>query len=97
MNEDKLRVVNENGQEAYATVIDIFKLDKYPNKEYIVYTFGELVSNENERVYISILEETDDSANLKTIEDQQEWVDVQNAMNEIIAEWAQGGGEDADI
>lgn len=86
--EHKLRFKTEDGIEKEANVIDIFGLKNYPNKEYIVYTFSD--SEEEGKVCISILEEADDSFNFKTIEDETEWKEVQNAIKELEEDLEQG-------
>ena len=62
-----ITVTAENGQKFQAEVLDIFKVTGYEDKDYILYSFGENVDQDNEKVYVSILEEINDSYNLKEI------------------------------
>lgn len=77
-----ITVTAENGQKFQAEVLDIFKVTGYEDKDYILYSFGENVDQDNEKVYVSILEEINDSYNLKEISDATEWNAVQEAINE---------------
>ena len=77
-----IEVIGENGDKFQAEVIEIFELEQYPGKEYILYSFGEQVDEENEKVYVSILNENDDEYVLSYIEDEEE----QKAANEAIDE-----------
>lgn len=80
-NDNKITVTAENGQKFQAEVLDIFKVAGY-DKEYILYSFGEVVDGDNEKVYVSILENSDASYNLKEISDVNEWNAVQEAVSE---------------
>ena len=76
-----INVVTEDGQRFKAEVIDIFNVDAYPDKDYIIYSFGEEVSNDEEKVYVSIIENKNDEYNLVGISDPAEWAIVQEAIN----------------
>ena len=78
--EKELKITTENGEKVTINVIDIFSLDEYPNKEYIAYTKNEVIG-EDIKVYISILDEHEDSFNLLEIEDSEEWELVQEEFN----------------
>jgi len=79
-----IHVVDENGRNIEVEVLDIFEVEGYDN-EYIMYTKGEQVDKDNERVYISILQENDDeSFTFKDISDDKEWDEVQSAIQENI-------------
>ena len=80
-NSNKITVTAENGQKFQAEVLDIFKVAGY-DKEYILYSFGEVVDGDNEKVYVSILENSNDCYNLKEISDVNEWNAVQEAVSE---------------
>lgn len=82
VNGDMITVTAENGQKFQAEILDIFKVAGYDDKDYILYSFGESVDQENDKVYVSILEEVNDSYNLKEISDATEWNAVQEAINE---------------
>ena len=81
-NGNKITVTAENGQKFQAEVLDIFKVAGYEDKDYILYSFGEVVDQDNEKVYVSILESINDSYNLKEISDVNEWNAVQEAVSE---------------
>ncbi len=77
-----ITVTAANGQQFQAEVIDIFKVKGYEDKDYVLYSFGETVDNDNEKVYVSILESVGDNYNLKEISDPNEWNTVQEAVSE---------------
>lgn len=78
-----ITVTAEDGKKYKAEVIDIFNVEEYQDKDYIIYSFGEEVDNENEKVYVSIVEKTNDEYFLKGIDDPKEWEVVQNKINEM--------------
>lgn len=80
---DVITVTMDDGRSLEIEVITIFSLDKYNDRNYIVYTLGEKLENDQEKVYISILERDQDNFNLSSIEDSTEWEDVQLAVNEL--------------
>lgn len=83
--DDILKITDSEGNEVEIEVLDIFSLDIYPGKEYILYT-----KNENEgdmvKTYISILEENETEANLIAIEDEDELADVEEFVRLSLAE-----------
>lgn len=79
-NERTLTVLDENNQETTIEVLDIFSIDKYPGKEYILYTKGE-EEGDFIKTYISILQETETTADLVAIEDENEFNAVQDFIN----------------
>lgn len=79
-NERMITIVDENNQEVNVEVLDIFTIDEYPGKEYILYTKGE-EEGDFVKTYISILQETDTTADLVAIEDENEFNAVQNFIN----------------
>lgn len=83
MEEKIIKVTTENGQEIEAEVLDIFNVEGY-NNDYCLYTFGEEVDNDNERVYVSIIKETEDGYNFEAITDENEWNAVREALNESM-------------
>ena len=80
-----LNITDENGNEVQVEVLDIFSLEAYPGKEYILYTKGE-VEGDMEKTYVSILQETDTEAILSTIEDENEFNAVQDYINITFTE-----------
>ncbi len=79
---NKINVLNENGDEIEAEVLLYFSLDK-TGKNYILYTFGEMDENKMETVHASILNETEDGYKLETMPDE-DWETVKEVMREII-------------
>ncbi len=75
MNEsgNKLRV-QINGAKKEATVLDIFSIDKYPDKEYIIYYLDDTAKD---NVLVSVLEQSDTDVVFKDIKNENEWKDVQ--------------------
>lgn len=84
--ENELVVTGENGIKYTIKVIDIFKIDEYPNKEYIAYTFEEKIDEENIKAYISILKETETDFSLYGISDKDEFEIVKNSFYKLIEE-----------
>lgn len=77
-----IRVTTPTGEEVEAEVLDIFTVDGYEDKEYILYTFGNEVDANNVEVFVSILKQEGDSFSLENIEDEKEWEEVQLAIDE---------------
>lgn len=84
-NLTKLTVVDENGENCEIEIIDIFQIEKYPGKEYVLYTKGN-VQGEYLETYASVLIETEDSVTLAAISDEQEFQDVQEHINKSLEE-----------
>lgn len=82
--DDFIEVTTKDGRKLKAEVIEVFNVDEYPNKDYVMYSFGEDVGEDKEKVYISILDETEDSYRLKGISDPREWSVVQDAINNSL-------------
>ena len=74
-NNTKL-TVKLNERDVVIDVIDIVYSDEY-NKEYIIYT---IEGTDEEQVFVSILNESDTTFSLDTIEDENEF----NHVNELI-------------
>lgn len=81
--ETKIKVVTSNNQVLEIEVLDIFQVSGY-DRDYIMYSLGEEVDNENEQVYISILKNDHDSYSLEDISDDKEWEDVEKALLEEV-------------
>ena len=81
-----INVIMEDGTKYKIEVIDIFNLDEYEEKEYIVYSLGEEVNDDQEKIYVSIIENKDDTYNLIKIEDEKEWEKVQEKIANLINE-----------
>lgn len=85
-NEDNfISVLDENGKEYKAEVVDIFQVAGYGDNNYIIYSFGEIIDDDTDKVYVSKIEELEDGTiNLNAIVDNAEWEAVNNAINEKI-------------
>lgn len=79
----KIKVVTSNNQVLEIEVLDIFQVSGYDH-DYIMYSLGEDVDEENEQVYISILKNDHDSYSLEDISDDKEWEDVEKALLEEV-------------
>lgn len=84
--ENILNVEDENGNLIGVEVLDIFTIPEYPDKQYIMYSKGETVDEENEKVYVSIIDDSGESAELLDIEDENEWNKVQEYINKVSSE-----------
>ena len=86
--ENKLETINvttESGRQMEAQVIDIIEIPDF-NKQYIFYTFGEKVENDQMKMYVSILVEESDKVTLKGIEDDDEWDVVKEILDSMYKE-----------
>ena len=75
-----LVVTDENNNQVEVEVLDIFTVDSYPGKEYILYTKNE-TEGDYIKTYVSILQETDTTVTLLGIEDETEFAAVQDKIN----------------
>ena len=87
MDEERnlVTVTTDDGKEYQADVIDIFEVEGYPGKEYILYSFGENVDGDSETVYMSILKDTEDGYLLEAVKDEEEIKAVGEAVDELLA------------
>lgn len=84
MEEDfnnKLLVTIEGGKQTEISVVDIINSDEF-KKEFILYTLG----SDDEKLYASILNESDDSYSLDTISDQKEIDFINSEIDRIASE-----------
>lgn len=65
--DNKLLVTIEDGTQIEISVLDIVESEEF-DKEFVLYTLG----TDNQTVYASILNESEDSYSLDTITDQRE-------------------------
>ena len=79
--ENVINVFDEQGTMHEVEVLDIFSVDGY-DKEYILYTKNREVDGDNIEAFVSILKEVNDSYVLESIEDENEWNLVQQAIKE---------------
>ncbi len=86
MEDNKIVLTTPDNRKIEVEVLDIFNVIGYEDKDYIMYTLGEKVDEENEKVYISILKDHgNNNFELVSIVDEQEWEAVQKAIQEEIA------------
>ena len=79
----KIKVVTLDNQVLEIEVLDVFQVSGY-DRDYIMYSLGEEVDEEDEQVYISILKNDHDSYSLEDISDDKEWEDVEKALLEEV-------------
>lgn len=78
-------VTTESGKQMEAQVIDIIEVPEF-NKEYIFYSFGEKLEDNQMKVYVSILIEENEKIILKGIEDDNEWEVVKEILDSMYKE-----------
>ena len=81
--DNNIKIIDKDGIEREVEVIDIFTVAGYEDKEYILYTMNKEIDNNNIEVYVSILRKENGVFNLDNIDDEQEWEEVQKAMDEM--------------
>ncbi len=85
MEDNKITLTTPDNKTVEVEVLDIFNVVGYEGKDYIMYTLGEKVDEENEKVYISILNDKgDNNFELVSITDDKEWDAVEKAIQEEI-------------
>ena len=89
--ENFLTVRTADGKDWHIQVIDTFSVDEYPNKNYIVYTFGEEDGPDMIKSYISVLNETDAYFTLEAMADKEEQEIVREAYQNMILESGEPG------
>lgn len=80
--ENIIDIYDLEGNKFKVEVLDVFTVDGYEDKNYVVYTRNVEVDKDNVEIYVSILEQNGDKYNFATIEDESEWEAVQAAMKE---------------
>ena len=81
--ENEIRVVGPDGMESTVEILDIFQVEKYDGKDYVLYTQNKEIDNDKVEVFVSILKEENDNYSLLNIDDEEEWRNVQQALNEM--------------
>lgn len=85
MEDNKIILTTPDNKTIEVEVLDIFNVVGYEGKDYIMYTLGEKIDEENEKVYISILNDKgDNNFELVGITDDKEWDMVEKAIQEEI-------------
>lgn len=79
-----IELTTADGKTVNVEVLDIFSVKGYEDKEYILYTQNKEIDNENIKAYVSILNENEDGGyHFSNIEDEQEFLAVQKAIEEM--------------
>lgn len=79
-----IELIVADGKKVEVEVLDIFSVNGYEDKEYILYTQNKEVDKENIKAYVSILEETETGEyRFSNIEDEEEFLSVQKAIEEM--------------
>ena len=78
-----IKVIDSEGKEIEVEVLDIFTVEGYEDKEYILYTQNKEVDEDNVEVFVSIINNVGDHFILDTITDEIEWKHVQMAIDEM--------------
>ena len=81
--DNHITVTDDTGNKYTAEVYDIFKVDGYDG-DYIIYSFGEAVDQDNEKVYVSKIVESQDDFTLSEIQDEKEWEAVNNTIQKNL-------------
>ena len=85
MEDNKITLTTPDNKTIEVEVLDIINVVGYEGKDYIMYTLGEKIDEENEKVYISILNDKgDNNFELVGITDDKEWDMVEKAIQEEI-------------
>ena len=84
--EDYLNVKTADGKDWQIYVLDFFKVDEYPDKEYVAYTFGEPEAYDTTKSYISVLCENDNYFTLEAMSSFKESEDVKKAYENMLLE-----------
>ena len=85
MEDNKITLTTPDNKTIEVEVLDIFNVVGYEGKDYIMYTLGEKIDEENEKVYISILNDMgDNNFEFVGITDDIEWDMVEKAIQEEI-------------
>lgn len=76
-------VTGSDGEKFEVEVLDIFKVQGYDLKDYILYTRNREIDENHIEVFVSILKQNNDTYYLENIENNEEWEAVQKAMDEM--------------
>lgn len=80
----KLTIVDKNGQEREATILLYFKLTEF-NKDYVVYTYGEVDANDLETIYTStVITNKENDMEFGEVATEEEWIKIKEVMKAVI-------------
>lgn len=85
MNDNKITLTTPDNKTLEVEVLDIFSVEGYEGKDYILYSLGEEIDAEHEQAYVSILKQENNNYSLAEITDEKEWEIVQKAIQEDIS------------
>lgn len=83
---NKLKVTIEDGTVVDINVLDIVDSLEF-NKTFIIYT----INNEEDTIFSSILNETETTFSLDTINDQKEIDFINNEIDRVVSELSESG------
>lgn len=83
--EDKhmVKVINQMGEEKEVEILLLFKLEDTA-LEYIVYTMGEIDTNNLVKIYASVFTKQGDNYILEDIKTDKEWTKIKDIMRDVI-------------
>lgn len=79
----KLTIVDKNGKEREATILLYFKLTEF-DKEYVVYTYGEVDANDLETIYTSTVVRDNNNIEFGEVATDEEWIKIKEVMKAVI-------------
>lgn len=82
MVDNKIQILNENGEEASVEVLLYFQLNSNGNN-YVLYTLGEIDNQHMETVHASVLVPSESGYRLEKIPDD-DWDTIKDIMRKII-------------
>ena len=82
---NKIKVITATNKTLEIEVLDIFNVEGYKDKDYILYSLGEEIDKEDERAYVSIIKKKKGNYSLVEITDEKEWKIVQKTIEESIS------------
>ena len=91
MNDQKINVIRENGEQVVCDVLFTFQSDE-TGKNYIVYTDNSLDEEENTKVFASIYDPTGADTRLMEIETEEEWAMIEHMLLTLQQEVLSCGG-----
>ena len=81
--DNKVMICDLDGNTSEVEILDIFTVEGYEGKEYVLYTQNKEVGEDNVEVMVSILKQDGDKTNFEYIEDEAEWEAVQKVLGEM--------------
>ena len=82
-NAEAIKITNENGEVLEAYAITVLRNPK-DDKKYLLYTFN--LEEEDFDIYAAIVDDQNETYVLKNITNEEDWNDIQIAINKIIGE-----------